>query len=496
MFIFVLLFGGVALWQAGTVIYYLWFSSLAKIPGPKLAASTLLYEFYYEVICSGKYTRHIEKMHEKYGPIVRISPYEVHIKDPDFCLEAFSPVKKLDKYGWWYRVFGGPGATVSTEHHDVHRSRRATFKKFLSPVAVRDFVPTIVEKVKQAGLIMSHHAHMGKPLNMSNLYRCIAADTVSAYALPASLNMLDSDDLGEEFQSGLRLFFEAATTMRFLGFLQPLMMIMPDLIFKRLLTDPARSLIKLIRTIQKPADIEKSRPCLLDRIKTNNYRENGDFRERLLQEAEQFIIAGTETTGYALSVTTFYILQHADIQKMIRQELIDAEISINDDLEISSLQNLPYLSAVITEGLRFAHGVGSRLPRVNKSSDVQYHQWLIPAGVPISMTSRLHHEDPQLFPEPLTFRPDRWLQPDSKRLKKYLSPFGLGSRICPGMHLAFYEIYIAIAYIFTHFGVENSGTTKDDLISAHDLGAPFPKRDSKGLQVTLQLRQTQPLSKQ
>lgn len=68
----------------------------------------------------------------------------------------------------------------------------------------------------------------------------------------------------------------------------------------------------------------------------------------MLQEAEQFIVAGTETTGYALSVTTFYILQNADIQKMIRQELIDAKISINDDLEISSLQNLPYLVSSCT----------------------------------------------------------------------------------------------------------------------------------------------------
>ncbi|KAL6908431.1 cytochrome P450 [Trichoderma evansii] len=482
MFIFVLLFG-VVLWQVGTAIYHLWFSPLSRIPGPKLAASTLLYEFYYEVICSGKYTRRIEKMHEKYGPIVRISPYEVHIKDPDFCVEAFSPVKKLDKWGWWYRVFGGPGATVSTEHHDVHRSRRATFKNFLSPVAVRGFVPTVLEKVKQAGLIMSRHAQMGEQLNLSNLYRCIAADTVSAYVLPASFNLLDSDDLGEEFQSGLRLFFEAATTMRFLGFLQPLMMMIPDLIFKRLLTDPAKSLIKLIRrleacvdeTIRKPSDMEKSSSYLLERIKTNNYRENGDFRERLLQEAEQFIVAGTETTGYALSVTTFYILQNADIQKKLRQELIDSQISLDDDLDIALLQNLPYLVSSSTLGNTV-------------SNDVQYHQWRIPAGVPISMTSRLHHEDPQLFPDPLTFRPDRWLQPESKQLRKYLSPFGLGSRICPGMHLAFCEMYIAVAYIFTNFDVENSGTTKDDLISAHDLGAPFPKRDSKGLQVTLQLR--------
>lgn len=96
-------------------------------------------------------------------------------------------------------------------------------------------------------------------------------------------------------------------------------------------------------TIQKPSDVENSRSCLIECIKTNNYRENGSFRERLLQEAEQFIVAGTETTGYALSVTTFYILQDADIQNKLRQELVDAEISLNEDLDIASLQNLPYL---------------------------------------------------------------------------------------------------------------------------------------------------------
>lgn len=67
MIYLVLLFGGLVLWQAGTAIYHLWFSPLANFPGPKLAAGTLLYEFYYEVICSGQYTRRIEKMHEKYG---------------------------------------------------------------------------------------------------------------------------------------------------------------------------------------------------------------------------------------------------------------------------------------------------------------------------------------------------------------------------------------------------------------------------------------------
>ncbi|KAL7947649.1 cytochrome P450 [Trichoderma barbatum] len=500
MLFLILFLGSVSLWQLGLAAYHLWFSPLSHIPGPKLAASSLLYEFYYEVVCSGQYTKEIENMHQVYGPIVRINPYEIHIKDPNFCIEAFSPVKKLDKYGWWYRVFGGPGSTISTEDHYIHKTRRGTFHSFLSPRVIRRFIPAIVEKLKRASAILDRHVQTGSLLNLSNVYRCMAADVVSAYVLPSSLNLLESDDLGVEFQSSLRFFFETATTMRYLGFLEPIMTMIPSIIFNRMLTQPAKALIKLVRRleacvdeiIRKGSDLENSRLCLLERININTREKDEMFRDRLLQEAEQFIVAGSETTGHTLSVTTFYILQDKKVQEKLRQELTNADIVFDDNLEITKLKALPYLVNTLLQSLAigrgFSHGVGSRLPRINKLSEVQFKQWTIPAGVPISMTSRLHHEDASLFPEPHIFRPDRWLQPESRNIRKYLSPFGHGSRICPGMHLALYEMYIAIAYIFTHYTVVNSGTTKEDLVSMHDLGAPFPKRDSKGLQVMLRNR--------
>lgn len=52
------------------VVYRLYFSPLAKFPGPKLAAATLWYEFYYDVVQKGRYTWEIGKMHEKYGTIL------------------------------------------------------------------------------------------------------------------------------------------------------------------------------------------------------------------------------------------------------------------------------------------------------------------------------------------------------------------------------------------------------------------------------------------
>jgi hypothetical protein len=54
-------------------VYSVYFGPLSKFPGPKLAAATLWYEFYYDVILQGHYTFKIKELHEKYGMCVSIS---------------------------------------------------------------------------------------------------------------------------------------------------------------------------------------------------------------------------------------------------------------------------------------------------------------------------------------------------------------------------------------------------------------------------------------
>jgi hypothetical protein len=56
------------------VIYRLYAHPLAGFPGPKLAAASFLYEFYYDVIKSGMYLWEIERMHEKYGRYTHVFP--------------------------------------------------------------------------------------------------------------------------------------------------------------------------------------------------------------------------------------------------------------------------------------------------------------------------------------------------------------------------------------------------------------------------------------
>jgi len=55
------------LYGISLAIYRLWLSPLSKFPGPKLAALTLWYEFYFDVIKRGKFAWEIKRMHEVYG---------------------------------------------------------------------------------------------------------------------------------------------------------------------------------------------------------------------------------------------------------------------------------------------------------------------------------------------------------------------------------------------------------------------------------------------
>jgi cytochrome P450 len=207
---------------------------------------------------------------------------------------------------------------------------------------------------------------------------------------------------------------------------------------------------------------------------------------RLADEAQTVVAAGQVTTTHFLKLTSFYVLANPEILRRLKEELKSAMPSDGGLPPISKLEQLPYLSAVISEGFRKSYGVTQRLPRVSPDAPLVYKSWVIPPGTPVGMTSILMHDNPELFPNPQVFDPDRWLKNDAeRRLGKYLVNFSKGTRSCLGMNLAKAEIYLTMATIFHRFDMELFETDWSDVEIVHDHFNPVPKKDSRGVRVLI-----------
>jgi len=202
---------------------------------------------------------------------------------------------------------------------------------------------------------------------------------------------------------------------------------------------------------------------------------------RLGDEAQLIVAAGLITTSWALTVASFHITNDVDIFHKLRKELEAAIPDLAVPLEWVKLEQLPYLNGCVHEAVRLSHGVATRNPRLVPDSELKYENWVIPRNTPVSMTSVDILMDEDIFPNPKAFIPERWIK--DPKLGRYFVPFGKGSRSCLGINLAQAELYIALASVFRRFSFELYETDVSDVEMAHAYLVPYPKWESKGVQV-------------
>lgn len=203
----------------------------------------------------------------------------------------------------------------------------------------------------------------------------------------------------------------------------------------------------------------------------------------LVDEAQSVVAAGQVTTTHYLNTTAYHVIANRDISTRLEAELKTA-MPDGSLPNLQRLEQIPYLTAVVLEGYRISYGPTHRLQRVSPDEALTYKEYVIPAGTPMSMTSIFIHENEDLFPEPKTFKPERWMEPGAReKLSGYLVNFSKGTRACLGKELASAEIYFTLAAVFGRFEYELYKTTREDIDVAHDFFNPQPKRGSVGLRV-------------
>lgn len=107
------------------------------------------------------------------GPIIRISPYELHVETPDFYNELYAGPgsnNKRNKYQWFAKLFATPDGAFGTVDHDMHRMRRAAMNPFFSKASVRRLQPLIHERVGKLLSRIKGFKTSGEPLTISLAY--------------------------------------------------------------------------------------------------------------------------------------------------------------------------------------------------------------------------------------------------------------------------------------------------------------------------------------
>ncbi|XP_072938204.1 cytochrome P450 6k1-like [Epargyreus clarus] len=233
--------------------------------------------------------------------------------------------------------------------------------------------------------------------------------------------------------------------------------------FPKAATDYFRKIFHIIVEQRKEEFQDNAEPRdLLDillKMKKQSIEENDEISDEvIISQAAIFLQAGYDTSGTGLSFGTYELAHHPEIQEKLYKELKEAKEKIGGaDFDDTTLSQMTYLNCIVKEIFRKYQPM-AWLDRIGTRDYAIDDKLTIPAGTPIYVNVMGMHYDPNYFPEPNKFDPDRFLPENECNIKKFTyMPFGEGPRICIGQR----------------FGLANMRNSLATLVLNYEL-KPFP----------------------
>ncbi|KAL8964925.1 MAG: hypothetical protein Q9183_004138 [Haloplaca sp. 2 TL-2023] len=367
---------------------------------------------------------------------------------------------------------------------DYHRQRRKMVNNLFSAKNIEELAP-IVNDVIHRALAQAVAAHeKSKTLDIQRLYTGVTIDTIMRVLCDKQLYLIEAEEEEPPFLATLRIFSENFFVLKHFPLLTYLSSKMPQSWAERLIpgdhhfrkASVSTLSFQVTKWIEETAALhekgvygaENGRKTILDLLLQPEEGFPPLSKASVVDETYSFCFAGTHTTSFTISLATFYLLRHPEKLVKLREELKTVEDKRNSEglLEFRDVNKLPYLTAVIKESLRLSSPVPGILPRVVPSSGLTWAGHYLPPAAspslilipkppranifsqtPVSIAIRTVHDNPDLFPDPASFSPERWL--GNQDLDHWLVVFGKGSRSCIGLNVAWLELYLCLSNFFT-----------------------------------------------
>ncbi|KAI3341511.1 cytochrome P450 [Ustulina deusta] len=441
----------------GSVVYSLTIHPLAAFPGP---ISTAASRIPFWVACvTGTQVTWIQKLHAKYGPVVRYSPNDLSFADQDGS--AWKAIHGHEKGGrefpkareWFVTPANGIYGINSAPSHEDHRRFRRLFAPAFSERALKQQEPLFRKHVDFLISKLSENATKSENVDMVKMFQFTTFDIMGDLTLGQPLGLLK----GNKYSRWVESVFDSIKVIPIAQLIQyyPVVNAIFNFLEPRFVTEMKYNHFKhSVDRVDMRLERGSEEPDIWNLVLSAKGNQQLSLEE-MYCHADVFMLAGTETTGTSMAGLTYYLLINPDKLALLTQEL-RSEFSSESEITMESTAKLKFLNACINEALRLYPPVPVGVPRAVPNPGVTIAgKWVAP-GTRVSVHHYTTYHSPSNFRNPEAFVPERWLgDPDYQDdRRESVQPFSTGPRDCIGRNLAMHEMRLILALVYFKFDLK------------------------------------------
>uniref|UniRef100_A0AAQ5YBF7 Cytochrome P450, family 3, subfamily A, polypeptide 65 n=1 Tax=Amphiprion ocellaris TaxID=80972 RepID=A0AAQ5YBF7_AMPOC len=303
-------------------------------------------------------------------------------------------------------------------------------------------------RIKEMYRIMKHHSHKltdSLQSKAQNVEVLTVKDIFGAYSMDVMASCAFGVDMDSNTNPSNPLITHASKLFKFpifLFFLQGFFPFLPTILFF--------SLTILFTSFQKSEDVLQ---YMIDSQatseRTKEKHKEGLTDHEIISQATMFMFAGYETSASTLTFLAYNLARNPEVMKHLQKE-IDSTFPNKGLVQYEALMQMEYLDSVVNESLRVYPPV-ARTERVTKET-VKINGITIPKDMAVLIPIYALHRDPELWPEPEEFNPDRFSKKNKQNINPYAYlPFGTGPRNCLGMRFALVMVKLALVEVLQNY---------------------------------------------
>ncbi|KEF53378.1 uncharacterized protein A1O9_10353 [Exophiala aquamarina CBS 119918] len=463
-----------ALIALGYVITYrVFFHPLSRYPGPFLGKFTDFYSFY------GVYKQSRTKLQyeflQKYGSPVRVSTNELVFSDVKTVSEIYgqsSTIPEKERTISEALSATGEGSLLNTVDRVQHGRIRRLLSHGFSLRSLLDSERIIAEKI-ELYVELAFRRGAGESAAPRDIYiktHELFLDIISQLSFDQSFNCLsdakstalrDVDSFGrvvppQAFFPGFRYLPFASIREGFRGVYR--------------LEAFARDCVT--RQMQNSKTSPDSDSILTNMFNAQDAESGSKLTMgEIIENTIIFLVAGTSTTAVTLLYLIWECGRRPEIMRRLTEEIRAAFPNPDELPTYAEASKLKYLSNVVDETLRLWGPLNTGIPRISTGRMIAGEYF--PAGVGISNNPYATARDPDAFPNPEEYEPDRWNNA-STEMRLMSRPFSIGPRNCIGRHLALIGLYVTVTRIFQLFDVTTDPSMTEEKMRQKDQGVFSP----------------------